>query len=275
MPFVRKCEKCGLDLTDPSASNCPVCGASLVKPPGGKIWIVALFQMAMVATFMLVFHFPKPMIAAFLVFILIGTSLSAWFKKNPSAVRPASQRPISQPVRFQILNLGLVLSAFAIIATLLFSFVIFLDAWNKWHLYAGLEHHEADFVVTRAYYQVHTRGSVDVYASGVVEGHREWMSLMSYLHTRPQSEEELDERVPVGTSIRIYFYPSLRGRSRVVFFTGVTPDEVNRRLAMKALNYGLMGIVICAALIFLLSRLRKSCYADDVQVSLKGSASGL
>ena len=273
MPFVRKCAKCGLDLTDPSEMKCPVCGSSLAPSLGGKIWVVALFQIVMATTFMLIFRFPKPMIGVGIVFILIATGLSSYFKTNPRATRPVPQSSISQPVLFKLLSIGMALSAFALFATLLFSFVIFMNAWNTWHQYAGLAHHETDFIVTRAYYQVRSRGAIDVYASGTVEGQREWMSLMPYLHTRPHDEDELDERVPVGTSIHVYFYPALKGRLRVVVFNGIPPDETNHRLAMRTLNYGLIGIAVATGLIFLLSRLRRACYADDATASLSATAS--
>jgi hypothetical protein len=45
-----------------------------------------------------------------------------------------------------------------------------------------------------------------MYASGMVDGQREWIGLYPYLHPRPRNEAELDERVPIGTSIPIYLF---------------------------------------------------------------------
>jgi hypothetical protein len=84
-----------------------------------------------------------------------------------------------------------------------------------------------------------------MYASGMVDGQREWMGLYPYLHPRPRNEEELDERVPIGTSIPIYLFPELKGRSRVRVYADTPPAEAYHREAITAANYGLTGLAIC------------------------------
>jgi len=211
---------------------------------------------------MLVFGFPRIMIAIFGALILIGTVLSPWLKARSVARTSIPQRPVTRPMLFRILGLGIALCSFFFVAILLFGFVIFMNAWSRWHQYDGASYHRSVFQVTRVYYQTHSRGGPDVFASGTVEGKREWMNLQPYLHTVPQDELDLDWRVPVGTSIPVYVFPDLQGRSRVQVFNGVPPAEANHRTAIAALNYGLGGLALAGGLIVVLVRLRRACYQE-------------
>ena len=40
------------------------------------------------------------------------------------------------------------------------------------------------------------------------------------------------------------------------------PAEAYHRDAIKAANYGLMGLAICGALLFILNRVRRLCFAQ-------------
>jgi hypothetical protein len=149
---------CGLDLTDPSAAVCPACAARFVTPSprSGKIWIAALLQFALFAVFILLFKLPKIMIAFSAGLILVGIALSAWAKSKAAAARPTSRAAIARPLLFKIVSLAIALSSLALVATLLFSFVAFLNSWTRWHTYEGEPYHRAEFQVKHAYYQ---RGS--------------------------------------------------------------------------------------------------------------------
>ena len=83
--------------------------------------------------------------------------------------------------------------------------------------------------MTHTYYQRGSKGAVDAYASGMVDGNREWMSLRPYLPTVPRSEAELDQRVPIGTSIPIDLFPEMKGRLRVRVYS-----DTPRRKAITA-----------------------------------------
>src|SRR5579864_4123955 len=214
MASTRQCPKCGCNLSMISAAACPMCGTKIAGSAGPKIWWGALIQFALTTVFMLVFGFPRIMIAIFGALILIGTALSSRLKTRPRAATRAPQKPFAHPVLFRILSLCIALFSFVFVAILLFGFVIFMNAWSRWHQYQGAAYHRSDFQVTRVYYQRHSRGAVDIFASGTVEGQREWMNLVPYLHRVPHDQNELDERVPVGTSIPIYLFPGLKGRSR-------------------------------------------------------------
>ncbi|HEV3510749.1 MAG TPA: hypothetical protein VGS05_03535 [Candidatus Sulfotelmatobacter sp.] len=264
MATTAKCPKCGQEVTITAASACPMCGAKMVRPLAPKIWVAGLVQVAISTIFMLLCGFPKVMILPFVTLILIGTALSARFKIKPAVVRqPIPQRPVAHPIVFGIVNLLTVLSAFGLVAFLLLGSVIFLNSWNTWHQYEGQPHHESDFVVKRAYYQAHRKGSASIYASGTVEGNQEWMSLRPYVDPLPRNQDELDSQVSAGTSIHIYFYPHLKGWDRIVVYEQGPPDEDARRTAMNTLKYAPLGALLAAGLIFLLARVRRLCFAEE------------
>ncbi|MFZ0733794.1 MAG: hypothetical protein WAM79_15830 [Candidatus Sulfotelmatobacter sp.] len=267
MALIRKCQKCGLDLTDPSAMACPMCGTTLVARTEPRIWIRALIQFAFVGSFLLIFGFPKFMIAIFAGLIVIGTALSARLKPKQAGPRPAPRMPTRHPILFRVVSIGIVLCSMIFFATLLLGFVVCMNAWTRWHQYEGQPHHQTSFQVVRVYYQKSLyqknssfRSGVSVYASGTVEGQREWMNLLPYLHTMPRDLEELDERVPVGTSIPIYLFPNLKGRSRLCVLEAGLPSEASHRHVIDTLNYGTGGLALSGAIIFLLARLRRVCF---------------
>ena len=265
MAFPMKCPKCGVDLATASAA-CPACGTPLLSLPSSasRIWIAVLIQIAVMVTFMLLFHFPKVMIVPFVMFILMGTAASTWLKvKVRPAQPPAPQKPLAHPILFRILGFITVLSALGFISSLLFGFVIFMNSWNRWHQYQGQPYRQSEFQITQVYFHKGSKGAIDAYASGTVEGQREWMNLIPYLRQIPRTEAQLDELVGPGITIPIFFFPELKGRARVQFDDGVHPAEAAHRDAMNALKYGLLGIVISGGLIFLLSRLQRLCYAPD------------
>jgi len=266
MAFLRKCPKCGLDLTDPSATACPVCGTTLVALPGSRVWIGGLIQFIVSTVFMLIFGFPKFMIVIFGAVIMIGTALSAWLKPRQAGPRPAPQKPTRHLILYRVVSLAIAVCSLVFFATLLFGFVMFMNAWTRWHQYEGQPFHQGTFEVVRAYYQKSTssRSGPSVYASGTVEGQREWMSLLPYLHTMPHDQDELDMRVGPGTSIPIYLFPKLTGRARVQVLEAGLPAQVSRQQAMDTLNYGLGGLALTGAIIFLLLRLRRLCFDDSL-----------
>ena len=261
MSFVSKCPKCGLDLTDPLARVCPICGSTLFSPSRKPIWFIAAFQITIASAFMLLFRFPKWMIPAFAGMILVGTVAGSFIKpRNPNAVRAPLPKP-TRPILFRFVGLGMFISFFACLCFLLFGFVMFLNNWNDWHRYEGQPYHVTTFQVTRLYYQRHSK-STDLYASGTVDGQREWMSLQPYLHTRPRSQAELEDAVPAGTSIPIYLFPEMKGRSRVRVYSDTPPAEAYHRAAIKTAQYAPMGLAISVGLLLILNRARRLCYSD-------------
>ena len=262
MGIVRKCPKCGFDLSNAPTPICPGCGVpiSAISRPGR--WIAAAIQIALSTTFMLVFKFPKPMIVVFAAFILIGTALSTVVKPRPVGAPTSPQRPVSNRLLFNILSVALALSSLVAFSILLFGFVSFMNSWDRWHQYEGHPFQRADFVVTRAYFQGHTRGGPDLYASGTIEGNKEWMSLRPYLHYVPRSQEELDAGLAAGTVIPVLFFPDMKGRARVQVLSDPPPAEASRRAATSTLNSSLIGLAVMAGIIFLLVLLRRSCYSD-------------
>jgi hypothetical protein len=259
----EQCVKCGLDLSDATAAACPACGTRIIAPPAARTWVAALFQFIIAATFMLLFGFPKIMIAILAALIVIGTGLAPWLKAKQVPPAQAPQKPLSHPVLFRIVSFGIALCSVAFLATLLFGFVIFMNAWTRWHLYEGQAYHQGEFQVSRVYYQKHTKGGADIFASGTVEGQKEWLSLRPFLHKTPHDQQELESLVPSRTSIPIYFFPNLKGRTRVQVLEDRPPAQASHRNAINTLNYSLIGLAAAAGIIFLLSRLRRYCFVES------------
>jgi hypothetical protein len=262
MTSIRKCPNCGLDLTDTSASTCPMCGMRIMPRQSAKIWIVALIQIAASTVFMLVFRFPKIMIVIFAGMIIIGTALSSWAKTRP-VPSPAPPKPLSHPVLFRLASLGVAICALAMVCFLLFGSVMFLNSWMRWRQYEGQPYHRTTFQVAQVHFQRGKKGSVDLSASGAVEGNPERMNLRPYVHAAVHNEDELSSLVPAETTIPIYFFPSLKGRARVQLDTGVPPADESHRAALDAIQYGLLGLVVSAGIMFLLLRVRRSCFLES------------
>lgn len=270
MAGMRKCAKCGFGVEDTSATTCPMCGTKIVAGLGSKIWIVAAIQLAFATGFMLLFRFPKFMIAIFGILILSATALSFRLKNNP--VRRVPERPTSHPALFRVVSLMTAICAFAFLAFLVLGSVMVADSLTLWQQYRGKTYHRSEFEVTQAYYRKMGKG-YDVYASGLVEGQRESMGLMPYLHTKPRSEAELDERVPAGTVIPIYLFPQMKGRMRVRVDEGMPPADAYYESAMYRLKNSLLGVTLTGLAIFVLVRLRRICFAPPAP-SLQQAGAG-
>ena len=62
---------------------------------------------------MLVFGFPKFVIAIFAAMIVAGTALSGFVKQKTAAQKSAAQRPLSHPALFKMVCLGIVICGLA------------------------------------------------------------------------------------------------------------------------------------------------------------------
>lgn len=272
MAFARKCPKCGQDITDPSASKCSACGASMLVLPRIGIWVGAVIQITLCTVFMLLFGFPKIMILVFAGFILAGSALAAWVKSKPKQAAPVPTRPVSNPVLLKILNVFLAACSVVCLALVIFGFVIFMKAWTSWHQYEGQSYHRSEFQVKHVYYEKRTKGGTDISASGIVEGHLEYLSLLPYVHSVPRSEAELDSKVPIGTVIPVYLFPNLKGRARVQVYDPVPPAEASHRMAVSTVKNTLLALAVMAGLLFVLTRLRALCFADESAVQQVGTS---
>ena len=261
MTSISKCPKCGFDLTGP-ASVCPMCGSRIVSPPGAKIWILMLVQIVASTAFMVAFRFPKIMIVIFVGMILLGTAASAWAKTRPVPI-PVPPKPLSRPILFRIASIGVAICALAIVCFLLFGSVMFLNEWTRWHQYEGQPYHRSEFQVAEVHYQKGLKGSVDLSASGTVDGNRERMNLRPYIQARVRNEDELSLLVPPGTIIPVYFFPNLKGRARVQLYTVVPTAEESHREALSTVQYALLGLAVSAGILFLLVRVRQSCFVES------------
>jgi hypothetical protein len=213
-------------------------------------------------TLVLILGFPHFMIWGLAALGLIGGTVGTFVKPGPAARVPAPQRPVARPVLLGVTTAGIALSSLTLICIFFLGLPMFLNSWTEWHRFDGQPYHRAEFQVTKVYFQ-RERGGPNVYASGIVEGNREWMSLLPYLGIRPQSQGEVEERVPQGTVIPIYLFPEMKGRWRVRVVSEGLPAEPAHRMAIRVANYGMLGFAASAGLLFLLIRIRKTCFAEE------------
>lgn len=235
------------------------------------MWIGALVQFAIAVPFILLLRLPRFLIIFFGLFSLLAVLLGIISTRKPISPRPSpqgpapqGQKPAPQSSLYWIVSLAIALCGLVFFACLLFGSVAFIDSWNDWHRYEGQPFHRAEFIVQHDYYQKYSK-SADLYASGLVDGQREWMDLKPYLQSqnpdcRPRGREELELCVPPGTSIPIYLFPDLKGRLRVPLYSETLPAEAYRRTAMNAAKYGLGGMAVSGLAIFLLIRIRAGCF---------------
>ena len=224
---------------------------------------------------MLAFHFPRPFILVFAVFIFVGTFLSTRLRSRQAA-RP-KPTPAPQTPAAKVLGIAIGMCGFLFLSVLLFGFVMFMNSWSAWQRYQGQSYHATSFQIVRVYYQRTTGshgGSTYIYASGMVEGKKEWMSLSPYLKTRPRSQEELESMVPVGTIIPIYLFPNLKGQTRVEVIGALPPAEANRKQAMLVLNRALTILAGLGLVIFVLVRIRRSSRESSEPAAVQASAAG-
>lgn len=273
MGIARNCPKCGFDLSNATSPICPACNTPILGIPKAGRWIAAAVQIALSTTFMLVFKFPKVLILVFVGFIVVGTALSTVVKPRPAGASARPQRPVSNPLVFKILSVAIGMDSFVMGCILLFGFVSFMNSWQRWHQYEGHSYQRTNFVVTKAYFQKHNRGGPYLYASGTVEGNKEWMSLRPYLKFIPHTQEELDTQVGAGTVIPIYFFPDMKGQARVQVLSDSPPAEAGRRAAMGTLHSSLNGLAVTGVILFLLVLLRRTCYTDR-EVSFQQAGTG-
>lgn len=251
-----------------------MCGTPLGGRKGRNIWIGAAIQIAFSSIFMLVFHFPKIMIAIFGGVIVVGTALSSRLKPTATVPGVTPPRQLAHPTLSRIVGFGIVLSAFAMFCILLFGSVMFLNSWNRWHEYEGQPFHRSEFVVRKVYYEKHSK-SRSFYASGTVEGQKEWMSLQPYLHRMPGSQAEAENSVPTGTSIPIYFFPNMKGRARVQVYEETPPAALAHQMAMKILYDSLLWLALIGSALLTLMQVRRWCVGEDrIESQSRGATVG-
>ena len=197
---------------------------------------------------------------------LLATAFPDRWKPRPRPSRTTvPQRNVSHPALYKVLGLGIAVTTLSLVIIVLFSLVMFLNANSRAHLYEGKPYHRSSFRVEQVYYHKSTGKSttIDIFARGTVEGKREWMDLLPYLHALPHDQPELNDLVPAGTEIPIYLFPDLKGQTRVQIYRDTLPAENYRRAASRAVNAGLLGGAIAAGLLVILVRLRRACEGEN------------
>ena len=160
-----------------------------------------------------------------------------------------------------LLGLAITILGLAFLGCLLFGFVTFISAHNAFKHVQGQPYHATTFQVIRPYYQKSAGmhgPDVAVYASGMVEGKKEWMDLLPYLKRAPADQTELNDSVPPGTAIPVYLFPNLKGQSRIQVIDILPPGEASRRTETWVLRRAPVALAGLGALILLLVRIRRA-----------------
>lgn len=163
------------------------------------------------------------------------------------------------------MNLTIAILGLAFLSCLLFGFVTFINAHIAFERVQGQPYHATTFQVTRPYYQKSAGmhgPDIAVYASGMVEGRKEWMNLVPYLKREPrdrfpQNQADVDDSAPPGTVIPVYLFPDLKGQSRIQVIEALPPGEASRSTETWVLQRAPVALAVLGALIFLLLRIRR------------------
>ena len=277
MAAQHKCAACGYEGDNFPGGMCPQCGRKIASGLTLGPWLGALVQFAIATGFMLAFHFPRPLIFVFATFLLAGTALSLRMRAYQTARPKPAVAPAPQSTAALILAIAIGICTLALFSCLLFGSVMFLNSWLAWQRFQGHSYHATTFQVARVYYR-HTPGnhggSIDMHASGTVEGQKEWMNLFPYLNTKPRSQQELESMVPAGTVIPVYLFSDLKGTTRVQLIGPLPPAEANHRQAMLVLNRTLALVAALGAVIFVLVRIRRSTMERREQPAFATQAQG-
>ena len=166
-----------------------------------------------------------------------------------------------------LLDLAIAILGLAFLSCLLFGFVIFINAHNAFKRVQGQPYHATTFQATRPYYQKSAGmhgPHIAVYASGMVEGKKEWMDLLPYLKRLPRDhfprdQADLNDSVPPGTVIPVYLFPNLKGQSRIQVIDVLPPGEASRRTEALVLRRAPVALAILGVLILILVRIRRFC----------------
>jgi hypothetical protein len=281
MAAAHQCPTCGFECDSFTDLSCPQCGRKFLRAGSFLPWLAGLAQVALVTGVMFAFHFPRPVIVFFGLATLFSTVLGLRRRRSTSPTGKPSPRPLSsQPISVILLSLAIAVLGFAFLCCLLFGLVAFLNAHNAVERVQGQPYHATTFQVTRPYYQ-RSAGmhgpDIAIYASGMVEGEKEWMNLVPYLRRDPrdrlpQNQGEVNDVVPPGTVIPVYLFPNLKGQSRIEVIDVLPPGEASRRTETWVLQRAPVALAVLGALIFLLVRIRRFCLSSAVQV-MSGSRS--
>lgn len=265
----NRCSVCGFESDNFPDFTCPQCGKKLLSSSPFSPWIVVVAQVIVTTGFMFIFHFPRPVIIIFGLIVFLFSALGLRRRRNGFATRKSPPLPLSsQPASVVLLGLAVAVLGIVFVACLLFGSVALINSYNAVARVQGQPYHATIFQVIRPYYQKSAgmHGPyIQVYASGMVEGDKEWMSLIPYLKQVPHNQAELNDLVPPGTEIPVYLFSGLKGRSRIQVNDGLPPGEASRRTETWVLSHVPLALVVLAVLIFLLVRIRRSCVAPAAQ----------
>ncbi len=187
-----------------------------------------------------------------------------------SAPRSFARSRSSRPTSVILLDLTIAILGLAFLCCLLFGSVAVINAHMAFQRVQGQSYYATTFQVIRPYYQKSAGmhgPDIAIYASGIVEGNKEWMDLLPYFKGFPRdhiprNQAELNASVPPGTLIPVYLFPNLKGQSRIEVIDELPPGEASRRTEMWVLRRLPIALAVLGSLIFLLFRIRGSIFRD-------------
>jgi len=163
-----------------------------------------------------------------------------------------------------LLNWMLAICATLFVLTSLGWFVFYMNSSSRADLYQGAPYHATTFRVISVQYSPPTVGADGMASTGpiatavgIVEGQREAMDLLPYVF--PRDRDELMERVPQGTVIPVYLFPTLSGVNRIQLMRG-PPALKYQRQADWATNRALPVVAFIGLVTVLLSLARYSLW---------------
>ncbi len=136
-------------------------------------------------------------------------------------------------------------------------------------LYTGAPYHATTFRVISVQYTPLSAGAGDMAptgpiatAVGIVEGQKETMDLLPYVF--PSDREELMQRVPPGTVIPVYLFPTLDGVNRIQLIRGPAAQRYQRQ-STWATTRALPVVALLGLLTLILSLTRYSLWRSAMR----------
>lgn len=148
-------------------------------------------------------------------------------------------------------------------------FVFYMNSSARAELYTGAPYHATTFRVISVQYTPLSAGAGDMAptgpiatAVGIVEGQKETMDLLPYVF--PSDREELMQRVPPGTVIPVYLFPTLDGVNRIQLIRGPAAQRYQRQ-STWATTRALPVVALLGLLTLILSLTRYSLWRSAMR----------
>jgi len=272
MATAQKCFACGFEADNFPESACPQCGKKVAPSVQVSPWLRALVPALLVTAITMTFHLPRGVVAILALAAFLAGGFSGRSGRSfPLQGDSEPQIPSRRPLAAQLLSLAIALCCVAFALALMFTFLVFMGSWTDWEHTQGQSYHATSFRVIQVYFEQPTKGPPQVFASGTVEGKKEWMDLLPYLKRVPRNQGELQALVPAATVIPVYLFPGLKGGGRVRIIDSADPAAADHQRAVGAFLFGPVAMAALALLVSVLARIRRYCREPAPQAYAAGA----